>query len=231
VIRVHRLSLLDGARRARGVAVAIDVLRASSHIVTLFDRGAKEIWPVSTLDEAWALKRRHPDWILAGERHGLPPEGFELGNSPVDASRGDFSSRSVILTTSAGSRGMVAARKAAREVIVGCFLNAAAVAQWIRDSGTEEVSLLALGVGGEQPAPEDEGAAAYIAGLLAGDPPPIEPIFAEIRRHPEGRKFLDPAQPNYRPEDLAACLKIGISPTVPRIDGARLVASVAPGPV
>ncbi|MDQ7087099.1 MAG: 2-phosphosulfolactate phosphatase [Acidobacteriota bacterium] len=74
-MRIQRLSLLAGARQARGVAVAIDVLRASSHIVTLFDRGARAVVPAETLERAREFKRKNPDWILAGERRGLPPAG------------------------------------------------------------------------------------------------------------------------------------------------------------
>lgn len=221
-MEIRRLSMIEGARQAEGLAVAIDVLRASSHIVTLFARGAVEVLPVETVPEARELKRRHPEWILAGEREGLPPEGFELGNSPFEAEQRDFSGRTVILTTSAGSKGLVAAGRGAEEVVVGCFLNAPALVAFIRRRRPKIVSLLALGVGGTAPAPEDEGAAAYIEGLLQGESPDLPAIFEGVRSHPEGRKFLDPACPHYRPEDLEACLRCGIYDLVPVMREGRL---------
>ncbi|MDQ7005800.1 MAG: 2-phosphosulfolactate phosphatase [Acidobacteriota bacterium] len=223
-MRIQRLSLLAGARQARGVAVAIDVLRASSHIVTLFDRGARAVVPAETLERAREFKRKNPDWILAGERRGLPPGGFEMGNSPFEAAARTFTGRTVILTTSAGSRGMVAAAEAGARVIVGCFLNARAVADHLRRIQPDDVSLLPLGVEGTRPAPEDEAAAAYIEALLEDRPFDLEAAFTEIRAHPEGRKFLDPAQPNYRPEDLDACLVADRIDRVPRLRGGRLEA-------
>jgi len=221
-MEIRRLSLIEGARRAKGFAVAIDVLRASSHIVTLFARGAIEIAPVETVAQARDLKQHHPEWILAGEREGLPPEGFELGNSPFEAEQRDFSGRTVILTTSAGSRGLVAAGRGAEEVVVGCFLNAPALVDFIQRRQPEIVSLLALGVGGTAPAPEDEGAAAFLEGLLRGENPDLPAIFEGIRSHPEGRKFLDPGCPNYRPEDLEACLRSGVYDIVPVMRKGRL---------
>ncbi len=204
--------------------MAIDVLRASSHIVTLFDQGVRAVVPAATLTRARELKQEHPGWILAGERHGLPPEGFEMGNSPVEAVRRDLEGRTVILTTSAGSRGMVAAAEAGARVLVGCFLNARSVAEYLRRLAPAEVSLLALGADGTRPAPEDEGAAAYIEALLEGRPFDLEAVFATIRSHPEGRKFLDPDQPNYRAEDLEACLRADRVAQVPQLRGDRLEA-------
>ncbi len=221
-MHVETLHLLEGARRARGLAVAIDVLRASSHLVTLFARGAEAVVPVATVEEARALREQHPDWLLAGERHGLPPAGFDLGNSPDEAERRDVAGRTLILTTSAGSKGLVAAAEVADEVIVGCFLNASAVARYAAERGAREVSLLALGVGGETRSPEDDGAATYLDGLLRGAPVPPEPLFEAVRVHPEGQKFLDPSNPNYRAEDLAACLRVDVYDVVPKLSGGVL---------
>ncbi len=223
-MEIHRLQLLSGARQAMGLAVAIDVLRASSHVVTLFAKGAERVVPVASVAEARTLKMQHPDWILAGERHGLPPEGFDLGNSPFEAAQRDFHARTVVLTTSAGSRGLVAALESAEEVVVGCFLNASAVTRYARRRNAATVSLLALGVAGETPSPEDDGAALLIESLLRGRSCDLEQIFASIRQHPEGQKFLDPQNPNYMAEDLEACLRLDIHDIVPRMSpqGLRL---------
>lgn len=98
---------VEDAREARGLAVVIDVFRAFTTQAYFFDRGAERIIPVLTLDEAHTLKAEHPDYVLAGERGGLKPEGFDLGNSPTEALEIDLSGKTVIHTTSNGTRGLI----------------------------------------------------------------------------------------------------------------------------
>ena len=160
-MKIRRLQLLKGASEATGVAVVIDVLRASSTILTMFSRGARSILPVATVDEACRVKGANPDFVLAGERGGAPPPGFDLGNSPTEAADRNFHEKHVVLTTSAGSKGLVAAAESADEVVVGCFLNAAAVVAFIQERQPNTVSLVALGTGGEVESPEDTLAAEY----------------------------------------------------------------------
>ena len=66
---------LDGV-----TAIVFDILRATSSIVTGLAHDATKIIPVSTIEEARALKEKDPSMILAGERGGLPIEGFDIGN-------------------------------------------------------------------------------------------------------------------------------------------------------
>ncbi len=221
-MKIVREELLAGARRAIGLAVVIDVFRATSHLVTLLARGAEAVVPVATLATARKLKREHPDWILAGERQGLPPPGFELGNSPFEAEARDFTGRTVILATSAGSKGLVAAAQGADEVVAGCFLNAPAVVEYIRRRRPATVCLVALGVAGKKIAPEDRAAGDYLEALLQGRTPDFAAMQAAIAAHPEGQKFLDPQNPNYRVEDFHACLRVGVHTLVPVLHDGRL---------
>jgi len=222
-MRVHHLQLLRGSAQARGLAVVIDVFRAASHIVTLFARGAESVIPVDTVEAARTLKKENPTWLLAGEREGLPPPGFDLGNSPAAAEERDFTGRTVILTTSAGTRGLVAASQAAEGVIVGCFLNAQAVIHYIQTHRHDEVSIVALGVAGETPAPEDNLCAQFLELGLTGFWPDPTDLFRQISEHPEGRKFLDPGNPNYPAADLHACLRTHVYDVVPVMQEGRLV--------
>lgn len=217
-MEIRQLQLIEGARAARGLAVVIDVFRASSHAVVLLAGGVREILPVEEIAEARALKRRQPCWLLAGERGGAPPAGFDLGNSPAASARLPLAGRSVVLTTSAGTRGLIAAAERADEVVFGCFLNAAAIARHLARSAPEVVSLVAMGLAGERRTPEDDLCSDYLAGLLRGAMPDPQALFARIREHPEGRKFLDPAQPQYPAADLEACLRIDTHDVVPVLD-------------
>ncbi len=214
-MQIRRLQLLDGARRATGLAVVIDTLRACSNIVTLLERGAERVIPVETVEEGRRMKAANPRFVLAGERGGLPPEGFDLGNSPVEAAALDLTGKTIILTTSAGSKGMVAAAKAADRVVIGCFLNAGGVVRHIERVRPDVVSFVALGTRGALPSPEDDLAAEYMEGLLRGECPDATGMFDAIRRHPEGRKFSDPENRSYRAEDLDFCLRADVASMVP----------------
>ncbi|MBN2713274.1 MAG: 2-phosphosulfolactate phosphatase [Planctomycetes bacterium] len=212
---VHHLQCLSGASKAKGATVVIDVFRASSNIVTMLARGAETIVPVAKVEQARLLKKAHPDWLLAGEREGLPLEGFDFGNSPYEASKVDFTGKTVILTTSAGSKGLVESSVTGDPVLVGCFLNASAVCRYINNHPHEEVSFVALGVCGEIPSPEDNLAAEYMEMLLARMHMDFDRIKDEIRAHPEGQKFLDPENKNYMPEDFEECLRVDVYDIVP----------------
>ncbi len=224
-MNIRRLQLLDGAHRATGLAVVIDTLRACSNIVTMFERHAERVIPVATVEEARRLKGADPEVVLAGERRGLPPPGFDLGNSPVEAESLDLTGKTVILTTSAGSKGIVAAATTADQVVIGCFLNAASVARHIQAIDPEVVSFIALGTRGELPAPEDDLAAEYMEALVRGERPDATRMFDAIREHPEGKKFSDPDNRDYHVEDLDFCLRADVVSLVPVLSEGCIVSS------
>lgn len=111
-----------------GVCVVVDALRATSTIATLIARGVAEVVVTATVDEARTLKARLPGHLLCGEVGGLPPEGFDYGNSPAEFSRLDLRNRRVILATSNGTRALACAADAAL-VLTGSLLNRTAVAR------------------------------------------------------------------------------------------------------
>jgi 2-phosphosulfolactate phosphatase len=123
------VAILPGQRfdPQRSVCVVVDVLRASSSIVTLLERGATRVVAARDTTEARDLHRRLPDYLLCGEEHGLPPKGFDYGNSPSEFSRLDLDGKPVILATSNGTR-ILAALSEAPALLVGCLLNRSAAA-------------------------------------------------------------------------------------------------------
>jgi len=214
-LNVRIESLLAGARAAGGTTVIIDVFRASSLIVAAFGAGAERVIPVAELNAAYELKKRNPLFLLFGERGGLPPEGFDSGNSSPTIARMDLRGKTVILTTSAGTQGIVSAA-GAEEILIGCFLNARAVAEYIVHKQPAEVCLVAMGVAGVEPSLEDDLCAAYIRSLILGEPADYEQIVEAIMKHPEAAKFLDEDSPLHNPEDVHFSLKANAYPLVPR---------------
>ena len=78
---------LPPAALAGATALVIDVLRASTTMVTAVAHGCLAMLPVAEVDEARRRARSLPGALLAGERGGDPPEGFDLGNSPLEFTR------------------------------------------------------------------------------------------------------------------------------------------------
>ncbi len=110
------------------VVIVIDVLRCCSTIVTALANGAKEITPAKTLKEARMLHDKHPECVLAGERKGVRPEGFDLGNSPLEFSSRKVKGRHIVLTTTSGTKAIVLSRNA-KQVLIGALRNAETVAK------------------------------------------------------------------------------------------------------
>jgi len=120
----------------------VDALRATSAIATLFARGVDEIAVTASVEEGLALKaERLPDRLLCGEAGGLPPEGFDYGNSPAEFSRLDLRGRRVIIATSNGTRALVRAADAPA-VFTGSLLNLTAVCR----AAAAEAAQLGLGL-------------------------------------------------------------------------------------
>ncbi len=116
------LHLIEGAKQAQGLTVIIDVFRAFSTACYVVQNGAGEIIPVGDIDLAYKLRDENPDYILMGERKGKMLPGFDYGNSPTEIQTVDFSGKTVIQTTSAGTQGFANARNA-DELITGSFVN------------------------------------------------------------------------------------------------------------
>jgi 2-phosphosulfolactate phosphatase len=196
----------QGASQAQGVAVVIDVLRAFSTACYVMAAGAGTLIAVAEAEAAQGLKRRYPDAILMGERAGLRLPGFDMGNSPSQVTGLDWRGRNVILTTSNGTLGLCAARKA-DQVLTGAFVNAEAIVRHIRNQAPARVSLVCMG-SEDRPAMEDTLCAQYLRDRLRGRKPRFGPLRDQIRQSPEAAKFLDGSGPDLPPADLDRCLDL-----------------------
>jgi len=140
--------------------VVFDVLRATSTMVTALAHGAQAIVPVASIPEALAWRARDPRVLLAGERNGVRIAArltggveFDLGNSPREFTAERVRGRTLVMTTTNGTRALQACRGAAR-VWVGSFLNLAAVAAGLHRTQPRHVLIVCSGTL-EQPAFED----------------------------------------------------------------------------
>ncbi|MCK4583384.1 2-phosphosulfolactate phosphatase [Candidatus Bathyarchaeota archaeon] len=206
-MEILRLSLVEGSKEARGLTVVIDVFRAFSTAAYVMANGAEIIHPVGSLEEAFRLRELHPDWLLMGEREGKKVPGFDYGNSPYEVSGVDFTGRTVVQTTSAGTQGIVNA-VGAEEMLLGSFVMADAVVEYIKRKNPETVSLVAMGWGGRVKSPEDESLAEYIEKRLNGLEPDFASMKQRIREHPQGAKFFDSEQPEFVEGDFHCAMDL-----------------------
>src|ERR1700740_2984511 len=105
-ISIH--SLLQGATRATGAVVVIDVFRAFTTAAVALANGATNIVMVRSVEEALALRDAGIGQICMGEVGGGAPDGFDFGNSPFEVSGVQFRGKAIIQRTSAGTQGIVA---------------------------------------------------------------------------------------------------------------------------
>lgn len=153
------------------VCVVFDVLRATSSIVTALANGAAAIVPVAEISEALDWKQKHPEVLLAGEREGLRIRAeltggidFDLGNSPREFTHEKVQGRTIVLTTTNGSRALRACA-AAKEVLAGSFLNLRATAAHLQKLAASNVLLVCSGTF-DQAAYEDVLGAGALADFL-----------------------------------------------------------------
>lgn len=110
------------------VVVVVDILRATSSMCTAIAHGVERIIPVSTLEECRVLQQL--GYLVAAERDGKKAEGFDFGNSPFSFMDESLQGKTIAMTTTNGTHA-IAKSRAAREVIIGSFLNLEAVCDYL----------------------------------------------------------------------------------------------------
>lgn len=126
--------------------LVVDTLRATTTAITYLEQGATNLYLCSDLESALAFKGEGV--VLAGERNCLPPEGFDLGNSPVQALGLRFDGQSIVMSTSNGTQAAAAACETGKSIILASLRNAHAAARKAKELATEEIAVLCAGSGG-----------------------------------------------------------------------------------
>lgn len=131
------------------IVLMIDVLRASTTIAACMHNGAKEVIPCDTLDKAVKVYSSLSKEVrfLGGERNGVKPSGFDAGNSPLEFTSDNVTGKSVILSTSNGTKTFLKA-KLARKRIIASFVNHNVVRDFlfnhIKESESKETKIFIL---------------------------------------------------------------------------------------
>jgi 2-phosphosulfolactate phosphatase len=225
----------------RTICVVFDIFRASSTIITALAHDAAAVIPVAEIPEALELRKRNPKVLLAGEREGLRIHArltgginFDLGNSPREFIGPGIKDKTIVISTTNGSRALRACA-GAKEILVGSFLNLHATAAYLARQTDPQFLLVCSGTGNEA-AYEDLLGAGGLVSLL-------EPQFADVnvtdsanvarqiyQQFPEdlaatggysrnGRRLL--ANPDLQ-DDVAWCLQRDIYPLVAKMENGTI---------
>lgn len=216
-MKINILHCLNGAFDAKGLTVIIDVFRAFSLEAYIMDKNPKELRPIGDYLLPLKYKEENKDIVIIGERHAIKLDGYDYGNSPSEIRTANLTDKIVYHTTSAGTQGIVNAINAS-EIITGSLVNAKAIANYIKNSGYEEVSLVAMGREGNIRSEEDELCASYIKALLEGS----EFDLVESIKHLKddgGKAFFDEKYKDILPkEDFYYCTDCNKFNFVLRVD-------------
>lgn len=168
----------------RKTCVVIDVLRASTTLVTMLERGAREICLAVDVEEARGMFARRPGALLCGEYGGAAPPGFHYGNSPVEYESLDLAGREIVFATSNGTKAL-AALAGSPNVLVGCFRNASAVVEAALATGRDIAVVCAGRAIGTAYGLDDAVCAGYLVGQIIahveiGDASPPDADFSQL---------------------------------------------------
>lgn len=147
ILNVHLLpDLADPHDLAGHTSVVIDVLRASTTITTALQYGAKEVIPCLTVEEARQLAGQRPGSLLGGERGGKPLPGFDFGNSPAEYTADRVADKTIVFTTTNGTKAMTRCMGSGR-ILIGAIVNRAAICRSVADD--QRVDIICAGTNGE----------------------------------------------------------------------------------
>ncbi len=195
---------LETCHTATGIVLVIDVLRAFSNAAYAFSREAKEIILVSTVEEALTLKAQIPNSKAMGEVGGLPPAGFDFGNSPTQILELDLKGSTLIQRTGAGTQGAVRSKNA-EVMLATSFVIADATVKYVSRLNSSEITFV---ITGGETNNEDIACAEYLETLFKGQKPDLNPFVKRVYNSRDAIQHLDPNQPEFPESDLDYCTRI-----------------------
>lgn len=194
---------LETCHTATGIVLVIDVLRAFSTAAYAFSRGAKEIYLVSGAQEALDLKSKTKNAKAMGEVGGLPPEGFDFGNSPTRILEHDLTGVTLIQRTGAGTQGAVRCKNA-DVMLAASFVVAQATINYVLKSNPNEITFVITGGMGND---EDVACAEFLEKQFTNQEVEAQSF---IKRVYDSRDALEhmPDHPQFPKTDLDYCSRI-----------------------
>ncbi|KXK14441.1 MAG: 2-phosphosulfolactate phosphatase [Chloroflexi bacterium OLB14] len=195
---------LDNCESAKGIVLIIDVLRAFSTAAYAFSRGAKKIYLVSEVQEALDLKSKTKNAKVMGEVGGLPPEGFDFGNSPTQILEHDLADITLIQRTSAGTQGAVRSKNA-DVMLATSFVVAQATINYVLKLNANEITFVITGGMNND---EDVACAEFLEKQFTGEVVEAQSFIKRVYQSRDAVQHLDPNQPKFPETDVDYCTRI-----------------------
>ena len=208
---IQTLSALAGLHNtdlAQTSVAVIDVFRASTTILCLMEHGAAEVTVTGSV--TLALEWKEKGYVVIGERGGYRVEGFDLDNSPYQVSQRKWDSQDIVVTTSNGTRALVAVRESPQVILAG-FRNLDAAADYLRGSNQDQIALIPIGAN-DEPRAEDELCAQALQARLRNEPVDVNSLIAKVRQ--QRSEAITSRGTNFQ-RDVDLCLEPNTTRIVP----------------
>lgn len=218
------------------IVVVIDILRATSSITYGIDNGAAAIIPVEHVEDC--LNYSNKGFLLAAERNGEVVAGYDFGNSPFSYSKEKVNGKTIVLTTTNGTKAMRMAQARAHQVVLGSFLNLTSLCDWLK---VQEKNVLLLCAGWKDNFNlEDTLFAGAVVSKLRKDFVHFDDacVAAEdmyTLAKDNLRTYLHKSSHSHRleklniEEDVQFCLKLDLCQAIPVLTGEKLTALAIQG--
>lgn len=212
------------------IVVVIDILRATSSITYGIENGAEAIIPVAQVEDC--LTYADKGFLLAAERNGEVVVGYDFGNSPFSYTKEKVGGKTVVLTTTNGTKAMHMAQERAHKVVIGSFLNLTALCNWLK---TQQKNVVLLCSGWKDNFNlEDTLFAGAVVNILRNDFKHSDDacVVAEdmyLMAKNDLRAYLHKSSHSHRlaalniEEDVLFCLKLDLCTAIPVLEGTRLI--------
>lgn len=223
-------ALLDLYAIEESIVVVIDILRATSSMVYGIDNGAEAIIPVAQVEDC--LNFSGKGYLLAAERNGEVVEGYDFGNSPFSYTKEKVAGKTIVLTTTNGTKALHLARARAFKVVIGSFLNLEVLCAWLK-AQDKNVLLLCAGWKDQFNLEDTLFAGAVVHQLKANfdhfDDSSVAAEDLYILAKEDLRKYIAKSSHSHRlaalniEEDVKFCLQLNLCKAIPVLEGERLV--------
>ena len=197
---IHAIGI-DGARRARGLAVVIDVLRSFTVSAYALAGGARECRLVTTTDDARALVAKTPGAVICAEEEGLPVDGIAISNSPTQIRAADLKGRILVQRSSAGTPVASAVREGV-DIFAASLVVARATVQACLSRHPDTLTFIA-----SADHPEDHACARYMEAVINGESPDIDRLLRPLRESDRYSHLMSGAWPGFPATDLELALE------------------------
>jgi 2-phosphosulfolactate phosphatase len=214
------------------INIVIDVIRAFTVAHYAFIKGAKQILLAKTKDEAYSIKQENPDFLLAGEEHGIGIEGFDFDNSPKRINEERLCGKTLVQKTTNGVKATLNSLNTKHLFVTG-YSNAKTTAFFVNKIIQMTPKNLTINIIASHPTGDDDLACAeYIQGLIQGENILTHTeVEQRIKNAHVAQKFFNPNNEDFHVDDIFFCTRAQNSDFVMKVNQSKQIPTIERIPV